>query len=166
MTKSSVGKLAVLLAIAAGIAYWFWPASPERIIKKQLMEVAKLASFGPSEAPLAKLSNSQKLTLHFANELEILIDVPGRAHQQVFHSHDELLQAAMGARSTLGSLQVEFLDINVTVGPDKTTAVADLTARIFISGDKDFIIQEIKISLRKIEGEWLIYRLETVKTLS
>jgi hypothetical protein len=166
MTKSGVGKLAILLVLLGAALYWFWPASPEHIIKKQLVEVAKLASFGANEAPLAKLSNSQKLTLHFANELEILIDVPGRAHQQVFHTHDELLQAAMGARSTLGSLQVEFLDINVIVGPDKASAVADLTARIFIAGDKDFIVQEMKFSLRKIDGEWLIYRVETVKTLS
>jgi hypothetical protein len=166
MTKSGAGKLVVLLVIAAGIAYWLWPASPEGIIKKQLMEVAKLASFGSNEAPLAKLSNSQKLALHFADELEILIDVPGRAHQQVFHTHDELLQAMMAVRSTLGSLEVQFLDINVSVGPERTTAVADLTARIFIAGDKDFIIQEIKISLRKISGKWLIYRVETVKTLS
>lgn len=166
MTKSSALRLIALLLIVAGLAYWLWPASPESIIKKNLGEVAKLASFGPNEAPLAKLSNSQKLTLHFANELEILIDVPGRAHQQVFHTHDELLQTAMGARSALGSLEVQFPDINVTVGPDRATAVADATAKIFIAGDKDFIIQEIKISLKKIEGKWLINRLETVKTLS
>ena len=42
---------------------------------------------------------------------------------------EEITQAALMARSRAGGLQVKFPDINVTVAPDKQSAVADLTVR-------------------------------------
>ena len=62
-------------------------------------------------------------------------------------------------------LTVEFLDINVTVGPDQKSAVANLTAKAKVPGE-DFMVQELKFTLKKIQGAWLILRVETVKTLS
>ena len=49
------------------------------------------------------------------------MDVPGRS-QQVLSGRDELFLATKQARAALGGLQVEFLDVNVTVGPDKRSA--------------------------------------------
>ena len=40
---------------------------------------------------------------------------------------DEITQAALAARSTVSSLSVKFLDVDVTVAPDKQSATADLT---------------------------------------
>jgi hypothetical protein len=54
----------------------------------------------------------------------------------------------------------------VTVAPDKQSAVADLTVQANISGEPDPIVQEMKFTLRKIDGRWLITRVETVRTLS
>ena len=66
----------------------------------------------------------------------------------------------------MSGLSVEFLDINVTVEPDRKSAAADLTLKARVAGEKDLIVQELKFTLRKIDGTWLIIRVETVKTLS
>jgi hypothetical protein len=61
---------------------------------------------------------------------------------------------------------VEFPDVNVTVAPDKQSATADLTVKAQAGGDRDSIWQEMKFTLQKTGGKWLITRVETVRTLT
>src|SRR5947199_6027185 len=72
----------------------------------------------------------------------------------------------MGARTLAGGLSVEFLDVNVAVAPDRQSAVADLTAKGKVPGEKDILVQELKIKLKKIGRGWYLQRVETVKSLS
>ena len=63
-------------------------------------------------------------------------------------------------------MTIEFPDINVTVAPDKETAVVDLTAKARIPGDANFYVQEMKLVWKRVgRRDWLIERVETVKTL-
>jgi hypothetical protein len=84
----------------------------------------------------------------------------------VFSDRDEIAKAVLAAHSAADGQKVEFLDVSVAVGPDKQSAVADLTARAQIAGDKDFSVQAMKFTLQKIDGQWLITRVETVRTFS
>jgi ketosteroid isomerase-like protein len=158
------GFLAAVL-IAAGIWVWwtFFP-SAQRAIRKTLLELAKAACIAPNESPLAKAINSKKVTDFCTGDVEITVDIPGYSRQTI-NGRDELLQAAMGARALVGGLNVEFLDIHVTVGPDKQSAIAELTAKGKVPGDKDLLVQELKFTLKKMGGDWLIQKVETVKTL-
>jgi hypothetical protein len=61
---------------------------------------------------------------------------------------------------------VEFLDINVTVALDHQTAVADLTAKGRVPGEREILAQELKMTLKKIGRNWFIQKIETVKSLS
>ena len=70
------------------------------------------------------------------------------------------------ARSRAGGLRVKFPDINITVAPDKQSAVVDLTVEANISGEHNSIVREMKFTLQKTDGQWLITRVETVRTLS
>ena len=152
--------------LALGV--WVWTSvfpTPERVIRKRLTELAKAATVSGNEAPLAVLLNSQKLAGFFTADVEINLEVPGRA-QQVLGGRDNLVQAAMQLRSAVGALQVAFYDIIVTVAPDKATAEANLTLVARPASERDKIVQELKFRLNKAEGGWRIYRLETVKTLS
>ena len=63
-------------------------------------------------------------------------------------------------------MQVEFLDVNITMAPDKQSAVADLTAKGKVPGDKDILVQELKMKLKKIGRQWYLQKVETVKSLS
>ena len=72
----------------------------------------------------------------------------------------------MGARSAVSSLKVEFPDMNITVGPDKLSAVAEVVVQVQAAGNKDYYVQEMKFTFQKIGGDWLITRVETVRTLS
>ena len=91
--------------------------------------------------------------------------MPGRIQHRLL-GRDEIKEAALGARATLSGLKVQFPDIKITVAPDKQSAVADLTVEANVAGDRDSIVQEMKFTFRQTDGEWLITRVETVRTLS
>ena len=156
--------LAALFVLTAWLYSVFFP-SPERAIRARLSQLAKSASFGGNESPVTAMANAQRVAGFFMEDVQIRVDLPGRMAATV-SGRDEVREKTMALRSLGGGLQVEFLDINVTVAPDKNSAEANLTLKGKIAGERDLIVQELKMLLNKIEGDWKIKQIETVKTLS
>jgi hypothetical protein len=157
----------VLVGALGSLGFWAWSflfPTPEHVIRKELAELARAASIAPNEAPLTKLAKTQKLLSFFAGDAQVTVDVPGRS-AQTFNGHDDLQQAAMGARSMLNNLKIELVDVVVTVGADKQSAVANLTAAATLPGEKIPEVQELEMGFKKADRDWLITRVETVKTL-
>lgn len=160
-------RLCLLVAIA-GLAYWLWTIffpNPEAVIRKRLDKVAKLVSFGSNEGNIARAANVMQLTGYFATNIQIVVDTPAQS-QQTLSGRDELTQAALAARNVLKGLDVEFVDQTVTLATDKLSATVSMTGKAHVPGDRDLMVQEMKFHLQKIEGEWLIDRVETVRTLN
>lgn len=158
-----------IILIAGVIAFGFWAwrllfPGPEQVITKQLSQLARTATIAANESQLGRMGNAQKLTMFFTTDAEVVVDVPGRL-QHTFNGRDEIRDAAAGVRATLRSLSIEFFDIVVTVSPDNQTAVAQLTAKATMPGENVPEVQRIKADFKKVDGEWLIHRAETVKAL-
>jgi hypothetical protein len=79
---------------------------------------------------------------------------------------DEIREAAAGAFTSLTTLNVQFLDVTVRLAADKLTADVSCAAKVNAGDSKDFGVQEMHFQLKKVEGDWLITKVETVKTLS
>jgi hypothetical protein len=157
----------ILLALLAAVGFWAWQMlfpNPEKVIRKRLGELAKAASFSSDQGLVAMAWNASSLAEFFTPDVEVTVDVPGSQH--TFSGRDELLQAYVSVRKTVRGLTIEFPDIKVTVAPDKSSAVVYLTARARIPGEKDFFLQELRLRLTRVKRDWLIQRIETVKTLS
>jgi hypothetical protein len=158
----------VMLAILVAIGIWGWGIlfpNAERAIRARLAEVAQAASFSAKESPAAQAMNSQRLTTFCTDDIEIVVELPGAGRHQV-SGHDELFAGAMGARTLVAGLNVEFKDVTVTVAPDKQSAIAILTGKGNVPGEKDLLVQEMKFKLKKVGRGWYIQRIETVKSLS
>lgn len=157
----------MVVGVLAALVVWGWHMffpSPEAAIRKRLGELAKAASFSSNEGLIAKAYNASLLGEFFTPDVQVTVEVPGT--QRTFSGRDDLLQAAVGARSAVGSLTVEFPDIKVIVAPDETSAVVILTARGKVPGERDFYVQELRLRMIKIKRDWLIDQVQTVKTLS
>jgi hypothetical protein len=157
----------ILLAIVIALGFWGWRTffpSPEKVIRKRLGELAKAASFVANEGPLAKAWNASLLADFFTPDVQVRVEVPGSWH--TITGRDDLLRAALGVRSTLPALTIEFPDIKVKVAPDRASAVVNLTAIGKVPGDRDFQLQELRMRLIKVKRVWLIHHIETVRTLS
>jgi hypothetical protein len=156
------------LAAAAAACVWLWTAlfpGPEKIIRKRLASVAAEASFNGGENPILIAARAENLAGYFGTNVEISISLPEH-DQHDFVGRAEITQAAAEMHSRMSSMKVELFDVNVAVGPDKQSATADLTVKFGTDRDKDFYVQEMKITFQKIEGDWLITRVETIRTLS
>lgn len=158
----------VLIVALAVLGVWLcfvlFPG-PEKVIRNQFTQLAHKVSFSSSQGDLVRLANAQSVSSFFSTNVEIAIAVPGRV-QHTFLGRDEITQAALASRSAVSGLTIKFPDVNVTVAPDKQSATVDLTLEATVAGERDAIVQEMKVTFLKIDGRWLITRVETVRTLS
>ena len=163
-------KRIILLAALAALGYWGWSLlfpNPEKVIRKQLKALAREVSFGPNQGLVSTAWKATSLSTFFTTNVEVVIDVPGS--EQNIRGLDTLKGAALYARQTLRSLQIELPDINVTVQPGSETATVNLTARgvaISRNDHREDYIQELRLCLIKVKGEWLVREIVTVRTLS
>jgi len=156
-----------LIAVLVAAAIWGWRLlfpGPEQVIRKELAQLAAASSIVPNEAPLTKLAKAQRLASFFTTDAEVMVDIPNRS-LQAFNGREEIQQAALGARAILNSLRVHFVDIEVNVAPNKQLAIAHLTATADLPGEKVPEVEELQFGFKKVDRDWLISRVETVKTL-
>src|SRR5580704_9518407 len=102
----------VLLAALIALGVWLWTVffpPPEKIIRRELREVAACVSFAPDEGALARVANVEKLAGYFAPDVKIHFDTMDTG-QHSLEGRDEVAQAAYAARSQLTALQVKFQD--------------------------------------------------------
>jgi hypothetical protein len=160
-------RVVILLALI-GLGIWGWRVlfpSPEHAIRSRVTRLAQTVSFKPQDGTVPKALKLQKLPDYFAQDLVVNVNVRGYG-AVTLEGRDDLVQKVMLAMKELRGLKVEFLDINVTLGSDRQTAVANLTGKATIAGEQDFIVQEFNFMLKKADGRWLIYRIDSVKSLS
>ncbi len=158
--------LFIVALLALGV--WLWTIafpSPEKIIRKDLTTLADHASFSATDNGILKIAHAQNIADFFNTNIVITIDVPGH-DQQTMTGRDQITQAAIVSRQQFTSLDIKFPDIVITVAPDKTSATADVTAEVTISGNADKVVQEMKFTFQKVDGDWLISEIKTVSPVS
>jgi hypothetical protein len=161
LARLGLGGALVVLGI------WAWHAlfpSPEQLIRKSLVEVAHLACIAPNEGSLVKLAKSQKLAAFFTTDAQVTVDLPGHLPQSL-SGRDELMQAALSARSGLASLKVEFLDIGVTVDNARESGKAHFTIKADLPGESTPQVEELEAELKRVDNQWLIKDVHNVRTL-
>jgi len=158
----------VLVLAIIGLAVWGWQAlhpSPEKAIRSRLDNLAKTLSFKSGSGMLGQAYNAEKISEFFTPDVEVEINFNGVEPLSI-QGRDEVMALAAKGRSQLTSLKVEFPDMNVTINPDGKSAKVNLTGKAIVPGERDISAQEFNFQLKKVDGKWLIYRVETVRTLS
>jgi hypothetical protein len=158
----------ILLATLAALGVWLWTVlfpGPEKVIRRRLLELARTVSSTPNESDLTRLAVARSVAGFFSAPVELKLTIP-ELGQRDSMDREEITSVVLMARSHTSGLRVNFPDINVTVAPDRQSAVANVTVEANVSGERDRLLQEMKFTLRLIDGQWLITRVETVQTLS
>ncbi|MBC8000956.1 MAG: nuclear transport factor 2 family protein [Opitutaceae bacterium] len=162
----SVKRILLVAAIAGlGLVVWFkfFPGD-EKVIRKQLEKVARLASFSADEAPLTRLGNAKELANSFTPDVRIEINLQGLREQSI-EGRDRVFEMGMAARGAGPGAKVELIDPVVDFPGSRDSAIVGLTLKVQVSGQPDLGVQEMRLTMKKLSGEWLIQRVETVKTL-
>ena len=152
-----------LVALLA-LVVWLLTPSEESAIQKRLRSLATEASFGPTDSGIARLAYGNNLRDFFADDAELTVEIEGRGAQSI-HGRAEVLQFASFARNKLTQAKLQLLDITIKLGEDGVSARAYMTLLGDLSGEKNAVSQELKVSLKKFSHDWLITRIETIRTL-
>lgn len=162
-------KIALRMAGLAvgGLGIWLWLGlfpSPEQAVRKQVAALAATATLRPDDGAITRAGKVSSLIGFFATNADISYDLPG-VGAGALAGRDEIREAAVGGFTHATALNVEFLDATVRVGADRQSAVVSCTARVSAGDSRDFGIQEMRFQFQKVDRDWLITRVETVKTL-
>jgi hypothetical protein len=157
----------LLLAALAGLGFWLWTVffpSPEKVVLKKVSNLAATANISSADGNITRAAKASNIVSQFSNDAEIAMDVTG-AGARTLSGRDEIRETAMAGFASVPSLKVQFMDVVVHVGADQQTAEVTCTAQVSAGDNKDFGISELRFQFKKIDGDWLITRAETVKTL-
>jgi hypothetical protein len=157
----------VLLSIAIGLCVWLWiylHPTPQEAIKRRLADLAKVASLEKREGNIAAGLRADEFSGFFGREVALNIEPRGWSPDSI--ERGELARMMLHLRTTYRSVDVKILDPIITVGPDNKTAIVEVTINVAAEGDKHLLVQEMKFTMQEFEGDWLIIRVETVRTLN
>lgn len=157
------------LTLLIGLAGWLWiylHPTPQEAIRRQLIQLAEAASFETREGLVGRASAAQKFAGFFAAEVIMNIEPRGIFPEQV--SRTEISEQAFFLRSQkeILSFKVKILDPVITLGADEKSAIVELTLHAETEGDRHMIVQEMKFTMRAVEDDWVILRVDTVRTLN
>lgn len=161
----SIRTIITLFAVAAigfGIFYWLFPP-PEKVIRKRLTKLAEAINSRP-EGNIATMANINRIGSFFHPNVSISVEGYGADLGSV-SGRGELQQAALAARQRVGSISVEFYNVEIMVAPGKTNAVVTATAIIKLNDDANAQVQDLEFAWEKYDRDWLIRSATPSKSL-
>ena len=136
----------------------------ETVIRRLLVGAAETASVQANESPFDKLGAVNRLVNSCTVDIEILLHIPGM-HANIIQGRDQLREAVAAMRGTAKAGQVTLMDIGIDVEPGRSRATAQFIVRARWDGATDELIQEFKMDLNRVEGDWKIRRVEPLPSL-
>jgi hypothetical protein len=159
-------QIALIVALL-GLGFWGWRVffpGPEKAIRSRLAKLAETMSFEPADGTLPKGLRAQRVPDFFTPDATLIVKVRNFG-ERTLSGRAEIQETAMGIMQTMRGLQIEFRDPVVTLGPDRQTGTVNLTGKATVAGERDYYVQEFIFQMKKVDGKWLIDRVETVETL-
>lgn len=159
----------ILPGILIALGVWLWlylNPSPEEAVRRQLNGLAEEASFEAGYSLIRRVAAAQKIAGYFAPEVILVIEPAGIFPEQI--SRTEIADNAKFflVKSEIRSFKMKFLDPVITLGADRKSAIVEVTLHAETEGERHLLVQEMKVTMRVVEDEWVIVRMETVRTLN
>lgn len=156
-----LAKLLLAAALAAAVLWFLFPPA-ERVIRKNLLNLAEAISTNPG-GNIKRVANANRILGFFAPDVVIHLDGYGRALERI-EGRDELTQLLMAGRQAARGARVEFYDIQIALEPVGDAATARLAALVTLEGETDPLAQEFTVRLRKMDRAWLIHEIRPVRS--
>ena len=154
----------VFVVVIAFFAYQWWP-SPERAIKSRLGSLAKTLSVPANDGDLGRVTRVAALRHYFAEDVRVRASGSGPE----VTSRDALLGLIGAWTPPPGGWTIEFIDVQVTLRQEATTARVYLTAKVSgrdaRTGEATLDAREATLSMARQNGDWVVTSVEAGETL-
>lgn len=144
----------------------------EQRVVRMLEAAAEQASVNGQESAVIRMASAARVARHFTEDFT----VDGDLGAGTIRGRDGVAAAAAQARAAVAGLQVRVADVDVAL-PSPDTATAHLTLVVSGGGASGegrpsggaagemFDAREILLTLRKVDGDWLVPRADRLSTL-
>ncbi len=157
----------MIALVVCGAAFFIlkllFPSDTVRI-RKLMTRLERAASVAPGESQLVSLGRVQTLRELFAAECQVVVDAHDYGKLE-FLGRDELLQAVSAAIALRQSIHVKFAETSIRVGESKTNAAVEVAAVIRTGQRRGETLVLLKVLVKKRESDWLITRVESIRSL-
>ena len=157
----SIITLLAIAAIGFGIYYYLFPP-PHKVIRKRLTRLAEAISARP-EGNIGTMANVNRIGSFFHPNVSITLEGFGADVASV-QGRGELQQMALAARQRVSAISVEFYNIAIVVGTEKTNANVSATAIVKLNDDANAMVEEINFTFEKYDRAWVIRSATPVKS--
>jgi hypothetical protein len=162
-------KLAKRLLVLIGLALLVWVGlqyftSDEQRIKSLLPKLATTASVKADENLIGRALKAERVIGFFADSVSLEIEGPRDVMPKI-ETKTDIQQSMMALYQQTRDFDLKFLDILVKVADDKQSASVFTTALVRATGETQPYGQELKIKFDKVQGRWLIKRIEAIQTI-
>lgn len=153
MTRRSAGLAGVV--VLAAIAWYAWPTET-KAVRTRVTDLVEALNADGGESDLARIGRAAALASALTPDVVVSLDAT--RHLQ---GREAVLGMARQALQAQGGARVELRGLQVSLGADGTTAVADATLRV-----DDESYHEVQLHLVKRDGDWLVARAALVQPLT
>lgn len=158
--------LAGLVVVAC--AYWIlrpWLSDDERAVRLRLEELAKTASVTRGEPMPARITRGVRIGAYFTREATL--DLGSQFNQ--IKGRDTIIALAAKLPGPPNGVTIRFVDVKVWIGAGGQNATAYLTvtgSAVDSEGAQVVDARELDLSLQKLDGEWLIDRVQAINPIA
>ena len=144
--------------------------SEEGAIKEQIETIAETLSAPANEGDLSRLARIAALRKVFAPDVRVSLGgaaAPGAQAAPEVVGRDAMLGLVGRWAPPSGGVQVEFVDVQVTLDESRTTAQVYGTAKATSGTDDRPVVdaRELTVGFAKIDGDWVITSVRPEETL-
>ena len=155
--------VAVVIALVAGLATWFWWSGDERAIRKQLALIEEAGSKVENEPPMEALVKATQMAALFNDPCRLTVEM---AHHEGSYARKQIQDRILLVRSLFIQVAVTLHDTAIGRIENKTTTVrGTIRLRGKATGEPIADIQEFKAEMAKIDGKWLFTSVTIVEVL-
>jgi|SRR5581483_33418 len=150
-------------ALAAFFTYQWW-FNPTRAVQRRLNDIAAALSIPDPEPPVARVTRAAQLRKYLAPDIRV------RMGASEIASRDQIVGAVSSFAAPPGGWNVQFVDVQIRVnhetGEDADAYMTvEMNGRDAQTGQPTVDAREASVTLKKIDGEWVVATAETKNTL-
>ena len=162
----STGTAVAAISFAALTAFFVYQAwfNPTRAVQRRLNEIAAALSMPDNEPPLARVTRAAQLRKYLAEDVRI------RTGGGELTSRDQIVGAVSAFSPPPGGWNVQFVDVQIRV--NRTSGVdadayltVEMNGRDPRTGQPTVDAQDAAVTLKKVNGDWVVATAETKETL-
>lgn len=152
----------LILALLCWLGYaWFFP--PDAVlIERRIHRLVALFPVEKQESIFVQALRADRIAEYFSYDVSLDLGDISRSSQEI-HSRLELRQTVAAARNRFSGLRLEIPSLQVKVNEDAQNADVRMGVLIWQGEDLTPLAEEVRLTLRKEHGTWLIALVEGVR---